>query len=745
MRRVRKFSQAGLALVLLFSWRLTIAQSKVTVLSAGDGYPLAWAHVTFTSLGSLPSPEEQTVLTDVNGEAVSPFPGRTAIFISYVGFQPVYDTLDPGEFLTVRLKEDAIAIGDVVVTAQYSEASPDKAVHRVQIINSRQIKLHAATDLRDLLQYETNLRLSQDNILGTGLSLQGLSGQNVKILIDGVPVIGRLNGNIDISQINLNNIERVEIIEGPLSVNYGTNALAGTINLITKKEQDSKYTLEANAYYESVGRYNVDGSAGIRLGRSRLVLSGGRNFFDGYAIIDTSRHKDWKPKTQYFGTADFAFTSGRMNGSISTSYFWEKITNRGFRRKPYYETAFDDYYYTQRLDNRADLNWQLDEDHHIHMLGAYNRYYRVKNTYFKNLVTLEQMLTTNSGDQDTSLFDLINIRASYVAADQGSRLQYELGLDLNRESATGQRIEGWKQFIGDYAVFTTAEYRPLESLTIRPGLRYAWNTAYPAPLVPSVNIKFDVNPRLALRVSWARGFRAPSLKELNFLFVDINHNIHGNPNLLAEKSNNYSLALNYNKAIGLRFIRAEVSAFYNSIYNMITLAVVSGDLYSYVNIGTYRTVGGEARFSVNTQNLNARLGAALTGHYNDVAALPEVPKISATPEFTMNLVWKWPRTGLNTALFYKYTGRAPSFFVDENETLRENFIAAYHSADLTVSRDFWKGRITLSAGGKNLFDVKNVQASVTGGGAHSGSNSTVPVGWGRSWFFKLSVKPETGL
>ena len=67
------------------------------------------------------------------------------------------------------------------------------------------------------------------------MSVQGLSGENVKILIDGVPVVGRLNGNVDLSQINLTNIERVEIVEGPLSVNYGTNALAGTINLITKK------------------------------------------------------------------------------------------------------------------------------------------------------------------------------------------------------------------------------------------------------------------------------------------------------------------------------------------------------------------------------------------------------------------------------------------------------------------------------------------------------------------------------
>ena len=54
----------------------------------------------------------------------------------------------------------------------------------------------------DVLEQEINIRLSQDNILGSSLSIQGLDGQNIKIMIDGVPVIGRLDGNIDISQIN---------------------------------------------------------------------------------------------------------------------------------------------------------------------------------------------------------------------------------------------------------------------------------------------------------------------------------------------------------------------------------------------------------------------------------------------------------------------------------------------------------------------------------------------------------------
>ena len=98
-------------------------------------------------------------------------------------------------------------------------------------------------NLANIIEKELNIKLSEDNLLGSSLSIQGVSGQNVKILIDNIPVIGRLNGNIDISQISLNNIEKIEIVEGPLSTVYGTDALAGTINLITKKNSDEKKKL----------------------------------------------------------------------------------------------------------------------------------------------------------------------------------------------------------------------------------------------------------------------------------------------------------------------------------------------------------------------------------------------------------------------------------------------------------------------------------------------------------------------
>ena len=193
--------------------------------------------------------------------------------------------------------------------------------------------------MKDVLSNEINIRISQDNILGSSMSIQGVSGQNIKILIDGIPVIGRLGGNIDISQINLNNVERIEIIEGPLAVNYGLDALAGTVNIITKKTFDSKINLKLNNYVESVGQYNTDAFLTCKIKNSNIGLSIGKYFFDGWdpsdpiyeipkpRLANFTRSKQWNLKDQLFSKLEHNLV---LDSPINKTYFniyKEKITN----------------------------------------------------------------------------------------------------------------------------------------------------------------------------------------------------------------------------------------------------------------------------------------------------------------------------------------------------------------------------------------------------------------------------------
>ncbi len=735
-----------ICLFLLFLPSLLHAQS-ITVLEKSSKTPIPSAHVLLkTSDGN----SESCHLTDANGQVIiAPafFKKQLSISISYLGFKKITDTLILSSDKIYYLEEENQLLNEVVVTAQYAPGSPENSVHKIRIIDRKKIELMNAQNLRDVLSNELNIRLSQDNILGSSMSMQGMSGENVKILIDGVPVIGRTNGNIDLSQINLNTIERIEIVEGPLSVNYGTNALAGTINLITKKQQNSSIETKAAGYYESTGTYNVNAKAGYSKKKNTILISGGRHFFDGWSdgdkisvhnnkpqLADSSRYKSWKPKEQYFGELNYSHRWKEKNLNYRGGYFSEKITNRGYPRLPYGETAFDDAYRTWRNDHALHLNGKIGKKSNLNIQTAYNRYKRIKNTFFKDLTTLAQTFTENSGDQDTTLFTLFNSRGSYSTSNNSSKLNFESGYDINYETMTGLRIENNHQFIGDYAIFGSAEYAPIKSTIIRPGLRYAYNTSYKAPLIPSLNVKYSWRDKTSFRGSYARGFRSPSLKELYFLFVDINHNIRGNRNLQAESSDNFSFNVNHNRTKGKTIYKLEGSLFYNQIKNMITLAYLESTSFSYINIGEFISKGVQLNAEIGISHFKFSTGYSYTMRSNLLSeTYSDIKKFNGSSEWRSSIVYDWKKSGMRFSVFYKYTGKLPGYALGNQDEIIQTFLEDYHMTDLTMSKNFCKKKINLSAGVKNILNVKNINA-VSASSAHSSSSGSMPMSTGRLYF-----------
>lgn len=639
-------------------------------------------------------------------------------------------------------------IGEVVVTGQYASGTVEKAVQRIRVIDRRKMDAMGAQNLRDVLMNEMNIRLSQDNVLGSSLSVQGITGQNVKILVDGVPVIGRQDGNIDLTQLNLHNIERIEVIEGPMSVSYGTDALAGTINLITRKAGAHSWEAGLASYAESIGNYNLNGRLAFSRRKHSLSLTGGRNLFDGWkqedpvlvgfaaAPADRNRIQDWKPKTQYLAGLQYAFLfNAATTLTYKGDYFKETILNRGL--PDYYgENALDDYYRTYRFDHALYLNSSLAKHRNIRVQAAFNDYKRVKNTYNKDLTTLGEELSQADGSQDTSRFRLFSSRGSFGTARPEAKINYEVGYDVNIETATGARIEEGSQAIGDYAAFASAEYRPLESLTIRPGLRYAYNTDYPAPLVPSVHIRYKLK-EVTMRASWARGFRSPTLKELYFDFHDSNHDIDGNKDLKAEYSDNFNVAVQYAGRSGGVGYRLEAVAFYNDIRDRIDLAAVSGTQYSYVNIGRYRSRGVQLNADLNVSRFRATAGVSYLGRLNALSGESNVPEYSYSPEVRGSVTYDIRPLDLSVSVFFKYTGRTPGYGLNDSGAVIATSVAAFSMADCTISRFFFDKRLNIGVGCKNIFDVRRItQTAAADGTAHSGSGTSIPYSTGRSYFLR---------
>ena len=530
-----KFSLQLFQLIILGLTFSVEAQNNVRVYDAETLEPLPFAHVRLTEIRS---DKTLQTITDERGSFEIPFQEETRIELSYVGYQKLDKNIQPKRSTILYAFALVTKVEEVVVTANPTETNTKESMYEVRVIDKEELQQRAAVNLSDALMNELNMQISRDGVLGSQVNLQGLGGNNVKVMIDGVPVIGRLDGNLDLSQINMNNIERIEIVEGPLSAIYGSNALAGVINLITKQNQKNSVEAFVNTYYESIGTYNVDALVGYKKNKHFVQLSGGRYFFDGWNPNEYDRDVSWNPKEQYFAGLNYVVRSEKdWFHKFKGNYFQDKILNR-YDPAGAIPVAFDDWYYTKRIDGNYSIIGKINENLSFNSTNAYNNYNRIKNKYQKNLTSLDSNLVPDSeydDNQDTTIANQWMTRTfiSYQKPEQ--RFGIQAGTDINIENGKGGRFseeDGSSIVIADIAFFASINIQINEKLNLQPALRYAYNSQFKVLPTPSLQFKYAVTERLTYRFNYGMGFRAPSLKEQYLVFNDANHNIFGNQDLV---------------------------------------------------------------------------------------------------------------------------------------------------------------------------------------------------------------------
>jgi outer membrane receptor for ferrienterochelin and colicins len=360
---------------------------------------------------------------------------------------------------------------------------------------------------------------------------------------------------------------------------------------------------------------------------------------------------------------------------------------------------------------------------------------------YKDLTTLSEIPSTNPEDHDTTGIWSVLARAAFASDNSEKKLNYQAGLDFNIEDGSGKRILGQDQQIGDYAFFVSGKWDPVKFLSIQPGVRYIYNTKYDAPLVYALSTRTNLSKPVSLRLSYSKSFKAPDVKELYLLFVDVNHNVRGNPDLLAETSNNLSMALNYEDGKGKLAWDVNFSTFYNSIINDITLAQAGpNNLYTYINFSKTKCFGGELNTSFRIYPaFSIEAGVSETATRNWLKTESEsATKYFYTPDVNATVSYRFSKPGLMFSLYYKYNG-ATALYNVAGDVITSSTVRGYNIMDFTTTKEFFERKFRLSAGVKNIFDNRTLPSpGGEGGGAHGSGNGPVAVGWGRTVFLKLS-------
>lgn len=641
-----------------------------------------------------------------------------------------------------------------IVTAQYRPTHYKRALHKIGLIQSQQLTAIGVTSLDQALQISPSIRIDQDGVLGSGIRMRGISSSNVAILLDGVPLNGRLDGVIDVSQLPISDIQRVEIVEGPLSNLYGSNAAGGVINLISKTNSGTGWNLSTDHQIESVGKRQHYLSVGYKKGNWSARLYGRLFSFD-YTSIDSLRLVEiselsdgstvqrskypWNPKDQWNAGAQIGYQWSRQSLRLDGRLNHEDVADYGQLKRPNYKPyAFDDFYTTDRRDLALHYKGDIKERIFMDVTLGYNRFDRAYDGLryeFDQGAYLEEAIT-----QDASIYDTWTQRAS-ATYRSNSLWEWTLGYQGTQEIGSGGRIydptfkDSASAAFNEWAVFSDVRYTPFKDLTLSASIRRTDHSRYHDEWTPAFHLKWTPSESWTYRMSYAQGYRSPSLKELYIEFIDVNHNIVGNPDLTPERSRDLSASLSYAPAkrfdISLNFYRTQ-------IYERITLANIIDTRYSYINESDYRVYGGGTQMHYQWGKAQFKLAANL-GYWQ--SSLSEVDDKDYSPVFDANgtFLYEFPAR-IKTTINYRYTGRTPVYVSDGTSTRIERS-SALDMVDIGLSRSFWTERITVSAGVRNLLNVqyRDILNGTQSGSAHQVTGSQ-PIDIGRSWWVRLALE-----
>lgn len=677
--------------------------------------------------------------------------------LSFIGYANYEIEIARAGSYKIQLTPDLNQLDQVVVTGQFEPQSVRQSVYQVRTISNERIMLRSPVNVQGVLSTELGIRFSNDLTLGTAdITLMGMSGRNVKILLDGVPLLDRGDTRESLNQIDINTIDRIEIVDGPMSVVYGSDALAGVINIITKRSKENSIAVEARVHEETAGKeyeaFSGKGvhneSVNVNWASKKFYAGAGatRNTFGGWkegrSIYVTNAFGDgeWHPKNQWLTNATAGYKTDALNIWYRLNYLKETISALGNASIPDQVEFVDQDYITNRFNHQVQADWSMSDRWSFNGAATFQDLSRRTMTTQYNSNTGNETLDPN-GSQDKSSIKMSMLRGFFLYKLSGG-LSFQPGFEANFSTGSGDRIDR-ERSINDYAAFVSVEYKPTPNINIRPGARFMYNSVYHAPpVVPSLNTKFTLNESFDLRLAYARGFRAPALRELYFYFYDANHSLEGNPDLKAEFSNSFSSSLTWNVTHQRPLkVKSTLVGFYNVFDNLITLVQYNNTtVYKYQNIYKYKTTGATLENYFYWQNLSVTLGGSYIGNYNDLSEGD-----NSLPDFTWNTEinavasYYFSKVKNTVGLYYKYTGKRQSYTTDGTD-VHLGEMDDYHMMDVSTSQVLLK-YLTLTVGVKNLLDVKLINNTIQNTGAHTSSETTtVPMSYGRSYFATLAVR-----
>jgi outer membrane receptor for ferrienterochelin and colicins len=568
---VRAFAVAGLLVALKTAGAQEPVTLTIQATTGSESRAIAGASVVIDS--SL----AQDRRTDPAGRWSGPIvPGAHRVRVQAIGFQARDTVLTVDRALTVRLelREAIVPLGEVIVTAARREQKLADAVVETEVITSRELR-RGPSDLASVLTQHVGIQPDGGVPAGTGVQLRGFGARRVLVLVDGQPLVGRVNGTLDLARIPVASIERIEIVKGPQSTLYGSDAIGGVINLISKPAPLSGANGGITTTTGSHGRAEIFADAGFRRG------SFASTFDAGYQNVDLASGI----------SSDASTYSRRGTGALKTR--WDADSSRRLELSAL-TVVERQRYRTGQLFHFGDnvqtaMTLSAHNDGQLDRLGA-----TLSASTFDHLsrASTGDVPASDSGARDRQR--LVQGELTWSSARWTTLV--DAGLAVRREWIDADRLAANTEAIVGVEPFAQATFE-MGSFLVTPGARLSWSDRWGEFFAPRLAVLTRPRDDLAIRASVGRGFRAPDFKELYLSFVNdaAGYAVYGNPGLKPERSTSLSLGGEWTGAT--TFVRATgFNAQYRDFIE--TLAPDPNMVFTYGNVARGWTRGFEVEGGV---------------------------------------------------------------------------------------------------------------------------------------------------
>ncbi|MGB9592002.1 MAG: TonB-dependent receptor plug domain-containing protein, partial [Candidatus Kryptoniota bacterium] len=390
----------------------------------------------------------------------------------------------------------------------------------ISVVTAKELQSSGQISLLDALSQQVpDLFVAQRGVIGYGINTQagtitmrGLGGSpntQVLVMIDGVPQFMGLFGHPLPDSYLSEDAARVEVIRGPASVLYGTNAMGGVINIITKRNKDEGINVRGGASYGSFNTQEYNAGMGYRGGKLNILLSGDHDQTDGHRPNSSFNTNDGYLNGEYNINDNFKL---QINGSINKFKTYDPGT--------IYKPLTDNWVDVMRSTNSISVNDRFSEvDGSLKLFYSYGDH-KVYDGFHSNDRNLGAILYQNYRPFEGSVFTI------------GGDYQHYGGNAVNNI----KNVDFGKHYVDELGVYAMVEQLLMNQLMLNVGGRLEHSSVYGSEFVPQAGVAWAATPMTTVKASVSKGFRSPTIREL-YLFPA------PNPDLQPERVWNYEIGI----------------------------------------------------------------------------------------------------------------------------------------------------------------------------------------------------------